>query len=218
MEDDFIYAFHVNVQFSKAHLSFSQAKYITDYLGSDSSPADSVGEVQQVSLREEKPAEDSQDLASAPGSSQICAAKSQLTLDINEPISASVHYDTPTVECRDAVSVDSSVESPESFSSFMYWREPLPQIDIVAELSPSCENDCDGTKAPVIKVDSGRVISVIGNTSSTADATSEQDITTGLALDIQLTDDVNTDELNQFLESGELYVICCANFAVPFKL
>ena len=145
--------------------------------------------------------------------------KSQLTLDIAESSSnpVAVHCDTPIVEPKD-VAPSEAVQSPESFTSFMYWRDPLPEIDIATELSPTDES---GDEAATVIEDclqnrqqagDGSAASSDQNSAGSGDSKQGQSVTK--LEDIQLADAANTDELDHFLSDFKLGKVCALDLCV----
>ena len=111
-----------------------------------------------------------------------------------------------------------AVQSPESFTSFMYWRDPLPEIDIATELSPTDESgdevatvieDCLQNRQ---QAGDGSAASSDQNSAGSGDSKQGQSVTK--LEDIQLADAANTDELDHFLSDFKLGKVCALDLCV----
>lgn len=68
------------------------------------------------------------------------SCKGDITSSQTELSFGSAHHKKADLKLELASKSDSTdITSPESFSSFLFWREPLPDVDLDAELTPESE-------------------------------------------------------------------------------
>lgn len=117
--------------------------------------------------------------------------KDSLNLDVSSLSCSPAKCDSslPTVESSSS-SLD--LQSPETYSSFMYWRDPLPEINIESVL------DSESDQSPVITNNVGLEQS---DATPTRDALQSSDLRK--LEDIHLEESQNTAELDRFLSDLE---------------